>query len=54
MDLAIGDTFNTPFEKGCVVTEEPDERGQFLALDSDGVECSFHVKMVSLVGRDLS
>lgn len=39
--------FNTPFEEGCVATSSPDPwSGQFDALDSDGVECSFSLQMV--------
>lgn len=42
-----GDRFGTEFESGCVATTAPDENGDFLALDSDGVECLFHVSMVT-------
>ena len=54
--LPTGTRFDTPFESGCVVTEPPTaERwlgtGGFLALDSEGVECQFHVSMVEWVHR---
>ena len=39
--LVPGARFNTPFESGCVVTAAPDADGWLLALDSDGVECSY-------------
>lgn len=41
--------FSTEFETGCVALSLPNEDGQFPALDSDGVECSFHVSMVTEV-----
>jgi hypothetical protein len=44
--LTPGTVFTTPFESGCVVTQAPDEFGSFLALDSEGVECSYGVMMV--------
>lgn len=39
--LVPGARFYTPFESGCVVTVSPDADGWLLALDSEGVECSF-------------
>ena len=47
--LTVGTEFATPFEAGCVVTQEPDPRGEFLARDSDGVECAYSVDMVAYV-----
>jgi hypothetical protein len=47
--LPIGTVFDTPAESGCVVTSLPDADGNFLALDSDGVECSFSRVMVARV-----
>jgi hypothetical protein len=44
--MNVGDVFNTPFESGCIVTEEPDQFGNFLALDHEGVECQYNMKMV--------
>ena len=44
--LAIGDTFATPFESGCVVASRADEFGNFDAYDSDGVLCQFSASMV--------
>ncbi len=47
-----GQVFQTRFEVGCVVTVPEAEYGfagmpgEFLALDSDGVECVFNVDMV--------
>lgn len=50
--FAIGDVFATPFEAGCVVTTLPDDAsGIFYALDSDGVECSYSVAMVTEIER---
>lgn len=46
--MVIGQRFCTPYEHGCIVTSLPDEDGEFLALDSDGVECSFNVDMITL------
>lgn len=48
LDLTLrpGDVFNTDYEQGCVVVTEPDELGNFDALDSDGVLCSFSLVMV--------
>ncbi len=44
--LRVGTRFATEFETGCQVTAAPDEDGGFLALDSDGVECRFHILTV--------
>ena len=44
--LNVGDRFDTKSERGCVVTSQPDVWGDFSALDSDGVECSFCTLMV--------
>lgn len=44
--MQIGDTFSTLYEKRCIVITLPDSEGEFIALDSDGVECSFHVSMI--------
>jgi len=44
--LTIGQTFNTPYEQGCKVATLPDAQGNFEALDSDGVLCTFCVDMV--------
>jgi hypothetical protein len=46
MTLTIGMMFDTAYEQGCVVVSLPDAQGNFIALDSDGVECDFHVSMV--------
>lgn len=46
MEIVKGVTFDTPFETGCVALEPPNSHGSFLALDSDGVECHFHIAMV--------
>lgn len=49
MELAVGTTFDTSFESGCVVTSALESFGKassFLALDSDGVECQFSTAMV--------
>jgi hypothetical protein len=49
MNMKVGDKFSTPFEKGCVVTKESDIYGNFLALDSDGIECQFNEVMIEEV-----
>lgn len=46
--IQVGVIFDTPFEKGCKVRTEPDANGEFLGLDSDGVECSFSVRGMPL------
>jgi hypothetical protein len=46
MTISKGVAFDTPYEKGCVALEAPNSHGSFLALDSDGIECDFHVAMV--------
>lgn len=45
--IALGTVFDTPFENGCVAVEAPDDLGNFVALDSDGVECLFFIDMVT-------
>lgn len=47
--LLAGVTFDTEHEWGCLVLERPDDRGEFLALDSDGVRAMFHVAQVTRV-----
>ena len=47
--MEIGQVFNTPFEEGCVVTGAADADGNFMAKDSDGVECRFNEVMVMKV-----
>lgn len=47
-----GIIFDTPFEEGCKVLTEPDGDGEFLALDSTGVECSFSISGMLLYIRD--
>ena len=44
--LQIGTVFDTAYEQGCVVQSLPDVVGNFDALDSDGVLCSFSPVMV--------
>lgn len=48
-DLTVGRRFDTEFETGCVVTGSVEENGNFLALDSGGVECQFNILMVVAV-----
>lgn len=50
-DLRIGTTFSTLYEGKCTVTSLPDSDGNFRALDSDGVECEFHVSMIVNINR---
>ena len=47
--LAPGATFATPFESGCVVIDAPDSDGNFLAWDSDQVQCWYSTEMVAAV-----
>lgn len=47
--LHVGTVFNTPFESNCVVTSEIDTEGNFLAKDSEGVECEFSTEMISFI-----
>jgi hypothetical protein len=42
----VGGLFDTVAERGCVATSEPDEVGNFLAVDSEGVECEFTTRMI--------
>lgn len=44
--LEVGQIFDTLYEKGCKVITLPDEFGNFDAYDSDGVACSFNIRMV--------
>ena len=39
--LFPGAVFSTPFESGCVVIDAPNERGELVAADSEGVLCTF-------------
>lgn len=48
----VGQVFATPYESGCVVTALPEDNGNFMALDSDGVECMFNLVMVQPVDTD--
>lgn len=54
--LQPGVQFSTPYESGCIVLTAPITegplRGSFTALDSDGVECSYHVCMVGTIDTD--
>jgi hypothetical protein len=49
--LTTGTIFDTPFESGCTVTVSPLDHDaatlNFIALDSDGVECEFDIRMVT-------
>lgn len=51
--LAPGAKFSTEFEAGCVVVTAPDATdvmyGSFDALDHEGVECQFDIRMVTSV-----
>lgn len=42
----VGCLFDTVAERGCTATSEPDAVGNFLAVDSDGVECEFSTQMI--------
>lgn len=44
--MEIGMKFDTNYETGCIVVALPDAQGNFVGLDSDGVECEFHVSMI--------
>jgi len=47
--LQKGVTFDTEEERNCEVTTPPNEVGDFLAFDSDHVECQFNVDMVKKI-----
>jgi hypothetical protein len=51
-EIRKGVKFDTPFEKDCVALEAPNSHGSFLAVDSDGVECDFHIAMVENVREE--
>lgn len=44
--LKAGMKFDTNYETGCTFITLPDKHGNFVGLDSDGVECEFHADMV--------
>lgn len=46
MDIKAGTVFSTEAETGCFALEAPNAFGSFNAIDSDGVECAFHIDMV--------
>ncbi len=46
-NLEIGDTFSTAHEQNCKVVTLPNEEGEFIGTDSDGVKCSFNTKMIT-------
>lgn len=43
----VGLVFDTDYEKSCIALTNPDENDNFLGLDSDKVECSFSLVMVT-------
>ena len=47
--IKAGTIFDTPFESGCEAMNPPDEYGNFDALDSDRILCSFNIVMVEKV-----
>lgn len=49
VELTEGAEFDTPFERGCIVVTLPNSRGNFVALDSAGVECHYTLDMVTCV-----
>lgn len=49
MEIRPGQMFDTPFESECVVITPPDSLGHFDAQDSEGVVCSFDVRMISCI-----
>lgn len=52
--IVRGTVFDTPFEKACIALAEPDEDGNFRALDSDKVVCEFSLAMVERVAEIIS
>lgn len=50
LEIAPGTVFNTAAENGCVALAAPDYMGNFMARDSDGVECEFSMVMVCRPG----
>ena len=49
MALLPGVRFSTRYEDDCEVVTEPDEFGQFEALDSEGVLCGYQTNMVTAI-----
>jgi hypothetical protein len=47
--LQPGTRFAAAAEGGCIALGAPDGRGGFVGLDSEGVECLFHVNMASQI-----
>lgn len=48
-NIERGTVFDTTFESGCIARTNPDRDGNFIALDSDGIDCRFNVTMVTRV-----
>ena len=46
LGLKPGMVFRTAHEQGCVVVTEPNDQGEFRALDTDGVECAYSIEMI--------
>jgi hypothetical protein len=52
MDIVKGTKFDTAFpdgeviEEGCIALESPDEDGNFVGLDSEGIRVEFNTVMV--------
>ena len=51
MDIKVGTVFDTEYESSCVAVSEPNADGEFIAKDSDGVECWFNVSMVTVIWK---
>jgi hypothetical protein len=50
--IAAGTVFDTPFERGLVALEGPDELGWFAALDSDRVRVNCSGRVVETTESD--
>lgn len=47
--ICIGDVFDTAHEKRRVALSAPDPWGQFVAIDTDGVQCIYGVRMIRYI-----
>ena len=47
--LQKGVTFDTKEERNCEVITPPNADGDFIAFDSDHVECQFNIEMVTKI-----
>lgn len=46
VEIVVGSVFDTESEAGCISLSSPNQFGNFITRDSDGVECQFNIAMV--------